>query len=287
MSRWMHGGAAASLVALLAACTSAPDVKGQNSAASLTIGGDAGNGSTSDAATTAADGATVANDGLATADGGAGADATSGGPDTTVGSPDTSTASPDTGAGSPDTGTPDTGAVSPDAGVNAGGHWCDSHCTNAKQPSGCYCDTQCVQFGDCCNADGSAPTKSKPTKSCAGSTCQACSGTGGGTGGSAVCGNGVCEAGETTVSCAKDCPSSGGGGGSCTTYADVQSIFKTKCSGCHNFGGGCSMASKYTKINFEVQSGAMPPKGGLSAEDKAKIAAWAAAKNACTTAQCP
>jgi hypothetical protein len=166
---------------------------------------------------------------------------------------------------------------------SSGGHWCDRHCTNDKQPSGCYCDGQCNQFGDCCNADGSAPTKANPNKSCTGSVCKACGGAGGG----AVCGNGLCEAGEDTANCAKDCPSGGGGGATCTTYADVQPIFQTKCAGCHNFGGECSMASKYTKIKFEVQSGAMPPNGGLSPEDKAKIAAWAAGKNACTAAQCP
>ena len=167
------------------------------------------------------------------------------------------------------------------------GHWCDSHCTNDKQPSGCFCDSQCAQYGDCCNADGSAPNKSAPNKSCAGSTCQACNGAGGtGGGGGATCGNGTCDAGETNASCPTDCPASGGGGGNtCTTYADVKPLLQTKCGKCHNIS--CPVGGKFLKLNAEVQSGAMPPGGGLSADDKAKIAAWAAAKYACSTAQCP
>ncbi len=100
-----------------------------------------------------------------------------------------------------------------------------------------------------------------------------------------VCGNGVCEApAETTANCPGDCPAK-----TCTTYADVQAISQNNCNGCHGhaFGNGCSSASNYASINSYVQSGSMPQGGSLSAADKATIAAWAAAKNACTTATCP
>ncbi len=99
-----------------------------------------------------------------------------------------------------------------------------------------------------------------------------------------VCGDGVCNGTETTATCPGDCPAK-----TCTTYTDVQAIFQNNCNGCHGhaFGNGCSSASNYTSINAYVQSGSMPQGSSLSAADKAKIAAWAAAKNACTTATCP
>jgi hypothetical protein len=126
-----------------------------------------------------------------------------------------------------------------------------------------------------------------------------------------VCGNGVCESGETTANCAQDCPAPaafcGDGvcnGGetyttcaqdcpapakTCTTYLDVQPIFLANCNGCHghSFGSSCSAAANYPLIATYVANGSMPQNGSLSSGDKAKIAAWAAAKNACTTASCP
>ncbi len=100
-----------------------------------------------------------------------------------------------------------------------------------------------------------------------------------------VCGDGVCATGETTASCPGDCPAPK----TCTTYADVQPIFLNNCNGCHGhaFGNSCAAAAKYATINAYVQSGAMPQGGSLSAADKATVAAWAVAKNACTTAACP
>ena len=100
-----------------------------------------------------------------------------------------------------------------------------------------------------------------------------------------VCGDGVCATGETTASCPGDCPAPK----TCTTYADVQPIFLNNCNGCHGhaFGNSCTAAAKYATINTYVQSGAMPQGGSLSAADKATVSAWAAAKNACTTASCP
>ena len=215
-------------------------------------------------------------------------------------------------------------------GITPTGNVCDAACgaqggtVNGKP---CYCDNQCAQFGDCCNATATAAGKT-----CSGSTCAACNG--GGTPPGPVCGNGVCEAGETNASCPADCPATpptcgngvcdagetsascpadcpplppvcGNGvcdagettascpadcpAKTCTTYADVQAIFQNNCNGCHGhaFGNGCSSASNYSMIAAYVANGSMPQGTKLSAADKAKVAAWAAAKNACTTASCP
>ncbi len=192
------------------------------------------------------------------------------------------------------------GGVTPPAG-----NVCDNACgaqggTVGGKP--CYCDTQCATYGDCCNAAGTATGTT-----CAGSTCTQCNG--GGTT-PTTCGNGTCDAGETTANCPADCPPPAPvcGNGTCeaptettancpadcpaktcTTYTDVQAIFQNNCNGCHGhtFGNGCSSASNYSLINSYVQSGSMPQGSSLSAADKAKIAAWAAAKNACTLAACP
>ena len=48
-------------------------------------------------------------------------------------------------------------------------HYCDTHC-GAKAPSGCYCDTECKKYGDCCDASGAKNAGA----SCAGSTCNQC-----------------------------------------------------------------------------------------------------------------
>lgn len=57
------------------------------------------------------------------------------------------------------------------------GHICDTNCMAAgKVGAGCYCDDQCGQYGDCCDAIGSAPTQANPQADCAGSTCAACNG---------------------------------------------------------------------------------------------------------------
>lgn len=100
-----------------------------------------------------------------------------------------------------------------------------------------------------------------------------------------VCGDGSCESGETPATCPKDCLAAK----TCTTYADVQPIFLNNCNGCHGhaFGNGCTSAGNYAAINSYVQSGQMPKGGALSAAQKSTVAAWAAAKNACTTASCP
>jgi hypothetical protein len=190
-----------------------------------------------------------------------------------------------------------------DCGSTPAGNVCDAGCNSSTAVGAaakCYCDSQCQQFGDCCNADGSAQAAS-----CAGSTCTACNG--GGT--NPICGNGTCDAGETSTTCPPDCPATApvcGDGKcqspettascpgdcpakTCTTYADVQQIFLNNCNGCHNhqFGNNCSAASSYSMIAAYVANGSMPQGKKLSSSDKAKIAAWATAKNACTTASCP
>ncbi len=194
-----------------------------------------------------------------------------------------------------------------DCGAATTGNVCDANCGNqVGGANGCYCDNQCNQYGDCCDAAGSAPNKATPHTACTGSTCADCNG---GTTTGPVCGNGTCEAGETAANCAADCATStpvcGNGkcetgettatcpgdcpAKTCTTYTDVQAIFQNNCNGCHNhkFGNGCSSATSYSSIAAYVANGSMPQGKSLSSADKAKIAAWAAAKNACTTASCP
>ncbi len=194
-----------------------------------------------------------------------------------------------------------------DCGSTTTSNICDANCAaTSAVGQGCYCDNQCAQYGDCCDAAGSAPDPNAPNTTCAGSTCTACNG---GTTTGPVCGNGKCETGETTAKCPQDCPATTPSCGdgtcngtettatcpgdcpakTCTTYTDVQAIFQNNCNGCHGhkFGNGCSSASSYASINAYVQSGSMPQGSSLSSADKAKIAAWAAAKNACTTATCP
>ncbi len=82
------------------------------------------------------------------------------------------------------------------------GHFCDSTCGSGNglpngDPAQCFCDAECAQYGDCCNAQGTGPAGTK----CVGSTCSGC--TTAST--AAVCGNGKCEAGETAATCAGDC----------------------------------------------------------------------------------
>ncbi len=191
------------------------------------------------------------------------------------------TTSPVCGDGKCDTG--ETKANCPaDCGTTTTTNVCDGNCGNQGGTVGgkpCYCDNQCATYGDCCNAAGTATGKV-----CTGSTCADCNG--GGTTTTPVCGNGTCETGETNATCPADCPA---GTKTCTTYADVQAIFQNNCNGCHGhtFGNGCSSAKSYASINSYVQSGQMPQGSSLSAADKATVAAWAAAKNACTTASCP
>ncbi len=184
------------------------------------------------------------------------------------------------------------------------GNVCDAACGAQGGTVGgkaCYCDAACAQYGDCCNAAGTGMGAT-----CGGSTCTQCNGgvtpppntCGNGTCDAgettancpadcppapAVCGNGVCETGETTATCPADCPAK-----TCTTYADVQQILLQNCNGCHGhtFGNSCAATSGRNIAGY-VASGAMPTNKTLSAADKAKIAAWAAANNACTTAQCP
>jgi hypothetical protein len=55
-----------------------------------------------------------------------------------------------------------------------------------QAPAGCFCDDQCMQNGDCCSDKALV-----------------CGGASGPT-----CGNGLCEAGESSTSCASDCPAS-------------------------------------------------------------------------------
>lgn len=181
--------------------------------------------------------------------------------------------------------TPDATAQTDAAGAGGPvyGHVCDDNCMSPKAlPSGCYCDDQCAQFGDCCDAVGSAPSKQDLRPFCSGSTCAAC----GGEAATKACGNGICNTGETPESCGVDCPVVTK---TCVTYAEVQKIFVERCDGCHGhkFGTSCAYGSPFASIAASVANGSMPEGDVLSAADKAKIAAWAEAKNACVPAMCP
>jgi len=72
---------------------------------------------------------------------------------------------------------------------------CNGACGGPSADGSCYCDESCFEYGDCC-----------------GDVCNACP-TLSGCGGNPVCGNGMCEAGETQQNCPADC--SGGQPGDC------------------------------------------------------------------------
>ena len=151
------------------------------------------------------------------------------------------------------------------AASTCGNGKCDAGETNANCPKDCPAASTCGN-GKC----DAGETNANCPKDCPPAN---------------TCGNGKCDAGETNATCPADCPAAK----TCTSYTDVQSIFQNNCNGCHGhkFGNSCSAAGNYSTINSYVQGGMMPPGGGLSSADKAKIAAWAAAKDACTAAQCP
>ncbi len=77
-------------------------------------------------------------------------------------------------------------------------------CSDASGTCQCITTIGCNQVGAACQSAGSV-ISAQP------SFC--CTGGGGGGGGGAVCGNGTCDSGESTASCASDCPGGGGGGG--------------------------------------------------------------------------
>ncbi len=188
-------------------------------------------------------------------------------------------------------------------GTTPSGNVCDAACGNqggVVNGKACYCDAQCGTYGDCCNATATAVGQT-----CGGSTCGQCNG---GVTPPVTCGNGACDAGETTATCPADCPAVPAvcGNGTCeagetnatcpadcpvkmcTVYTDVQAILKNNCNGCHGhqFGNSCAATAGHDIAGW-VANGSMPTNKTLSAADKAKIASWAATGNACTLAQCP
>lgn len=73
-------------------------------------------------------------------------------------------------------GTCETGETASSCAKDCGtstGHACDQYC-GTQAPSGCYCDAECKNAGDCCTPDGKAPTSAN--KTCGGSTCVQCNG---------------------------------------------------------------------------------------------------------------
>jgi hypothetical protein len=83
-----------------------------------------------------------------------------------------------------------------------------------QAPSGCFCDDLCQQNGDCCTDKALV-----------------CGGASG-----PICGNGTCEVGESSTSCASDCPASSstckgycGGKSAGTCYCDDQCAQSGDC----------------------------------------------------------
>lgn len=59
------------------------------------------------------------------------------------------------------------------SGGGGGGHFCDANCGSGNglaAPNTCFCDADCKQYGDCCDALGSGPAGA----SCSGSSCGLC-----------------------------------------------------------------------------------------------------------------
>jgi hypothetical protein len=128
------------------------------------------------------------------------------------------------------------------------------------ESTGCMCDDQCAQYGDCCGDYQSACGGGSCTPKCAaGAICGSDDGCGGKCAGgcaaglvcnsskvcvpsSAKCGNGTCESGETTANCAADCKTASGscngmcGKASGSCYCDSQ---------CKSSGDCCADYDKY------------------------------------------
>ena len=116
-----------------------------------------------------------------------------------------------------------------------------SPCQCGSSGGNCWCDADCVNFGDCCGnacqACGACPAVCGDGKCNGSENCQTCPGDCG-----QCCGNGQCQAnlGENSCTCAADCPDDpntcsacqcGSSGGSCWCDAD-----------CVNFGDCCGNA---------------------------------------------
>lgn len=141
----------------------------------------------------------------------------------------------------------------------AAGPSCVGKC--GGQSGTCYCDELCTSSGDCCADYQSACGSNTCTPKCAvGALCGTSDGCGGKCAGScsaglvcnaskvcvpnsAKCGNGICETGESTTSCASDCKPAGGscsglcGKASSGCYCDSQCKSSNDC--CADYDGYC------------------------------------------------
>jgi GH25 family lysozyme M1 (1,4-beta-N-acetylmuramidase) len=138
---------------------------------------------------------------------------------------------------------------SPTPGANV----CDAGCdgpTPAGATINCYCDNLCQNYGDCCNADGSATGTS-----CAGSTCASCNGVTTGP----VCGDGTCDNTETCSGCPSDCGActSVCGDGNCDT-SETCSTCATDCGACAPKCGDGNCDSGETCSNCKADCGKCP-----------------------------
>ena len=109
----------------------------------------------------------------------------------------------------------------------AAAHYCNANCGKGVKDV-CFCDGECAQYGDCCNADGTG----KGGKVCSGSTCGECNG-----GASAMCGDGNCDPGETSQTCAQDCKSG------CVPNCDGTKCGSDGCNGTCSCAGGLVCAA--------------------------------------------
>lgn len=145
------------------------------------------------------------------------------------------------------------------------------------ESTGCMCDDQCTQYGDCCGDYKTACGGSSCTPKCAsGATCGSSDGCGGKCAGScsaglvcnsskvcvpnaAKCGNGVCESGESPTSCAADCKTASGscngmcGKASGSCYCDTQCKSSNDC--CADYDKYCGSSTGPVCGNGKCESG--------------------------------
>ncbi|MBI5607281.1 MAG: hypothetical protein HY902_00205 [Deltaproteobacteria bacterium] len=153
---------------------------------------------------------------------------------------------------------------------------CVGHC-QGQAPGGCYCDTACTQSGDCCS-DYKAVCGGTCTPNCTGKACGLADGCGGKCSGpcpvngqvcsaaktcvtpTIVCGNGVCESGETAANCAKDCGAATktckgycgkAGLGGC--YCDTACVQNNDC--CPDYATQCGGGSSSVCPNGKCEAG--------------------------------
>ncbi len=138
-------------------------------------------------------------------------------------------------------------------------------CSNNACASGLLCNSveQCVVplSGNGGSTSGSSSTTSSSSSSSGGWT------SGGSTGGASSSSSSSSSSGGSSTGPAQCTPD---------TWSNYASnFFNTNCAGCHSqFGSYSGVQSDSSRIESKIQSGSMPPYGGLSASDQQRIVAW-------------